>query len=272
MKLQHFSCSAGPLVQGPPGRHRRGEAAHPSAQSRHPRRHGRTGRGQGQARKKASRGDLLNPRCSAIPAAASFPRFWKSGAPGAGPCSGSARGRGRTACVQLPRVTPCPAGQPRDGLLTQVMLLTLLVAVTRPHLPLNLTMNMPPAWPPGFLHIAREWKENLLPQSSEFFTRERGLDHSPFPSTCAGKKKQTSQDNLLTQITFHSYLMMLLSHTDKLLARLPEPCKGPPHEFSDSVETCQCPFLYLTKQPQQGKLWCKAHLFCKVAPFVSALP
>lgn len=86
------------------------------------------------------------------------------------------------------------------------------------------------------------------------------------------RKKHPSQDNLLTQITFHSYLIMLVSHTDKLLARLSEPWKGPPHEFSDSVETCQCPFLFLTKQPQQGKLWCKAHSFCKAAPFVSGLP
>lgn len=86
------------------------------------------------------------------------------------------------------------------------------------------------------------------------------------------KKPPPSQDNLLTQITFHSYLIVLVSHTDKLLARLAEPCKGPPHEFSDSVETCQYPFLYLTKQPQRGKLWCKAHLFRKAAPFASGLP
>lgn len=86
------------------------------------------------------------------------------------------------------------------------------------------------------------------------------------------KKTPPSQDNLLTQITFHSYLIVLVSHTDKLLARLAEPCKGPPHEFSDSVETCQYPFLYLTKQPQRGKLWCKAHLFRKAAPFASGLP
>lgn len=85
------------------------------------------------------------------------------------------------------------------------------------------------------------------------------------------KKTPPSQDNLLTQITFHSYLIVLVSHTDKLLARLAEPCKGPPHEFSDSVETCQYPFLYLTKQPQRGKLWCKAHLFRKAAPFASGL-
>lgn len=79
---------------------------------------------------------------------------------------------------------------------------------------------------------------------------------------CRKKPPKPSQDNLLTQITFHSYLIMLVSHTDKLLARLSEPCKGPPHEFSDSVETCQCPFLYLTKSLSKGS--CGARLTSSV--------